>query len=485
MLEKIHKYLKLIFLLPIFFFLIKAINPDSDSFFLAATGRFIFENKLVPTTNPFVIHENFEAIFQQWIPALINYFLLENFGPAGMFVYSCIMFVVTLFIFYKYISLFTTSFKLKTFIMFFTAFITRIVATTRPTSLTLPIFIILLYVLEKYKRTKKNKYLFIIPFLSLLEINIHCALWPILFVFICIYFLPEKLPENFNKKTLLNWLFIENKNNIFKMLIVLISSIAIGILNPNGINGMLYLINSFGSATSGNEIQELTKTPILHIYGLYVIFAIIFTTIYIYKEKNNLDLRLLCISLVTIIFSSMYLRNVYFVILGIMPIIGLLLDKKIIDKPSKYSQKEQIFLIIFYSAIIILMTSYTSAVDYNNKDSYYVPEQAANYLDNVNEDIILFNGFNNGAYLEWRGYKVYIDARPELFQKQINKQEDIYTEYRNLKLGLINYEEFLEKYNFTHLLIADEYAFMNFIENNKEYKAVIEGNGYVLYEQIK
>ena len=40
----------------------KEFTPDSDAWFLAATGRYIVENQQVPVINPFTIHEGYSII---------------------------------------------------------------------------------------------------------------------------------------------------------------------------------------------------------------------------------------------------------------------------------------------------------------------------------------------------------------------------------------------------------------------------------------
>ena len=79
--------------------LAKSINPDSDTFFLAAAGRYIVENGEIPTVNPFVIHENFGIVIQQWGFDVIIYSMYNAMGNFGLVLYILITFGLFLFVY--------------------------------------------------------------------------------------------------------------------------------------------------------------------------------------------------------------------------------------------------------------------------------------------------------------------------------------------------------------------------------------------------
>jgi hypothetical protein len=53
---------------------------------------------------------------------------------------------------------------------------------SRPIIFTLPIILAGLYSIECYIQNGSRKHLFVLPILSLLLINLHAAMWPILFI---------------------------------------------------------------------------------------------------------------------------------------------------------------------------------------------------------------------------------------------------------------------------------------------------------------
>jgi len=78
------------------------LNPDSDMTWLVATGRYITENGF-PKVNPFIWHEDYRIVIENWIPAIIN-FEIYKMGYCGLYLYSFIVYilqVIVLNIYYK------------------------------------------------------------------------------------------------------------------------------------------------------------------------------------------------------------------------------------------------------------------------------------------------------------------------------------------------------------------------------------------------
>lgn len=254
------------------------------------------------------------------------------------------------------------------------------------------------------------------------------------------------------------------------------------------------------SATGGLPIQELQPPPTNSLYGFIVMMSVAALALYMYQNKekwNNPDydaqpeFTRAYMTAGVLILACTHLRNLWFIILGATPTMLLVLKNIQRIKTEEEKIKYPFLKGVFYPAIIVaagfIFLSNASYSPTTNADSGRVPIQALEYLENTEnkEDLILYTEFDNGAFMEWHGYKVYMDARPELFQKNINGKEDIYEEYCNVKRGTIDYSEFLDKYQFTHMIVTDNTLLDMYISLHKDYEAVVDGNGYNLYERIK
>ena len=155
-----------------------------------------------------------------------------------------------------------------------------------------------------------------------------------------------------------------------------------------------------------------------------------------------------------------------------------------------YSFKRQIKKEVPVYSIIILVLIVLIIPFIKEKDTYTIEDptraKIVNYLNkNTSKDkVILFTYFNDGPYLEYNGYKVYMDTRAEIFLKKNNKKEDIFDEYYKVLIGKIDYEKFTKKYNFTHLLVNKNTKIDDYLKHNKNYRKVYTYKNIYLYERI-
>jgi len=358
--------------------------------------------------------------------------------------------------------------------------------------------LILLYCVEQYRRTHKKRFLFVLPVLSLVEINMHAAMWPMMFVLLMPYIFPFILLQAGSIKEHCKTWFSANKY----ILLAMVFMFAVGFLNPNGIKGMGYVLNSYGNATGGVKIAELQAPSTADWFGIFVLIAFGAFAVYLYQNKDKfLDpacdqqelFTRVSMAAGVLFLGSMHIRNAWYIILGAMPVLVIALDGCKIKLPSKEKvlTTTELFvrntICIFLSVIVAFFMFFESSGEEisTNKDSVLTPMVAADYLDLVaRQKAVLYTEFNNGAYMEWRGYEVYMDARPELFQTEINGQEDVYTEYVNVQNGDIDYAEFLDKYGFTYLIVSDGALLGMYLSLDPGYEVVVDGNGYTMYERI-
>ena len=91
------------------------------------------------------------------------------------------------------------------------------------------------------------------------------------------------------------------------------------------------------------------------------------------------------------------------------------------------------------------------------------------------ENISLYAGQGVGGLAGHFGIKYYIDSRSEVFLKANNGQKDIFDEYLDFSGGKINYKDFFGRYNFTHILISSENAFLfDELSADKNFRVVYE-----------
>ena len=124
------------------------------------------------------------------------------------------------------------------------------------------------------------------------------------------------------------------------------------------------------------------------------------------------------------------------------------------------------------------------------------PVAACDYiLENIDIDNMrIFNEYNYGSYMLYRGIPVFIDSRADLYTPQFNGTKgedgkydgkDVFSDYINTTNISTYYETTFNKYDITHVLIRDNSKLNMFLKRDEEhYKKLYEDDHFVLYERI-
>lgn len=457
--------------------------PNSDTYFLISTGEYIVTNHTFPNVNPFVMHDGYAIIIQQWLFDVLMYAIYQLAGWFGIYIYSLLISLVNAFFAYRLLGFYTNNVSAKLIVTtIFVSFMSKWFV-ARPMSISLFLLIAIVIVIKKYQQSRRKSILCWLPVLSLLLVNIHSAMWPMLFIIILPFVFPDDFPIMCDKSNII--IFFKQWIQKHKyILLALLPTTLVGLINPYGIKGALYLLLSYDSASEGNIISEMGSADLISDVGLFIVFTIICLYWYITTKRKDIEMSLVYMTLGSIVMSTLHIRNAWILTFSLIPITAIMLDKLLVlkNKPIKIAKSTSIICLSFIIAMGIIMLQ---GVDQKPKDSWTAPIEAVSYLNQYDkDDVVIFNDFDNGQYLAFCGYKPFIDARPELFQSKINKKEDLYTEYVKLIKRTANYGDFINKYQFTHILVVDASGMSVYMQSNTQYKQVVEGNGYILYEKI-
>lgn len=460
-----------IFAITLIFLSIRTI--DSDVFFLITNGNDILNSGNVPDTLLHTVHNGFNTIIQQWLVSVIDAIFYNAFGFNGILLVSFLGFLVVsgLMLIYLRIrdntdhtkNMFIYSVCIFPLICFFVA---------RPTQFTIAVLLLFLIFTELAQKKKNDLYLISWPLLSFLLINLHSSLWWFLLCFALSYVFPD-IDDIVND---FKGYFKKKKFSVFMFLLMPLFAL----INPNGINGVLYLPKSYFSAVSELNIAELGEPSLTSLTGIYSIIFIICMYTYIRKYKRNVNTYYVLLAAGSYVLSVLHLRDRWLLGIGTLP----LFCSAIRLPDVKFAEKKGNLPIISFLIMFVIMIVVNSQNMYVT-DNNCTPKLAADYLDeNADKDISLFTGFNNGAYLEFRGYNIYMDARPELYTKVINGQKDVLEEYVSLSDADCDFETFIASYDFDYMIVeANTFLQMYLNNNDVPYECVLEGNGYFLYEK--
>ena len=174
---------RLLFLLPVLgiTFIPRVLN--NDFYFLYKTGEYITKHGF-PHKEFLTMHSSMEIIAQQWLSTVIYYEVYRLLGIVGVILLVYLCYLVISFLIYKICKMITDN----TMIALSCSFVADILLAmmylvSRPQILTYIMLLLEIFLLEKYVQDKKATPLFFLPLLSVIQVNMHAAMWGMMFVY--------------------------------------------------------------------------------------------------------------------------------------------------------------------------------------------------------------------------------------------------------------------------------------------------------------
>lgn len=422
--------------------------------------------------------------------------IYNHFSFKGIYFFVMLLFAIILFLFYKTSNQMNENNKILSFVfLFLVSNFLRPGITARSQIFSYIFFIIQIYLLESFVKTKNKKYLFALPLLSLLLANIHGTIW----VFQFILFLPYIAEHIFyligkRKKIKINVssnkLYIEDVSHLKKLYPFIFASFVVGLFTPSFGIACTYFIKIMQTNTISILLEHqptvLASNPLYLIFLIFLLFLFILT-----KTKIKFRDFLMIGGLV---FMSLFsIRHILlFASIGLLFVSRYLSD--IVKEESEatcfilysYITKPLLALLICLCLIISGFRNYkiNEKKDYFSKEDY--PILAVHYIkENLDyQNIKLYNNYNEGSYILFNDIKVFIDSRSDLYTEPFNKGVTIFDDFVEVYYHL-NYKKILKKYDFTHVLIKRNTDLYKLLSKDKDYKELYKDEDFVLMEKIK
>ena len=289
------------------------------------------------------------------------------------------------------------------------------------------------------------------------------------------------------------------KNKAIKWLVLIMIICAFpGLLTPIGDTPYTYLIKTMQGNTTESISEHIPLTlyndkPTMVVLTLFLIILIFTDT----KIKLS-DLFMLA-GLVFMAFMSRRQISLLVLIGGFIfaKLVNSLVEKYDPDGCAELSRLMTTWMGRLLTILIVCIFSLSLFMPKkNNKfvSTASYPVEAADWiLANLDiENMRLYNEYNYGSYLLFRGIPVFIDSRADLYTPEFNgtKNEDgeyegrdIFSDYMSISSIGAYYEDKFEKYNITHVIIVKNAKLNMFLSKNEDYKELYEDNNFIIYER--
>lgn len=445
-------------------FLINA-QLNNDFYFLYPTGEYIVHNGF-PTTDFLSMHTSMSIVVQQWLTAVVFYFVYSCLGQAGMVALLYICYVLTCALVYRLSFLISENFFVSAVCAFVCgAFMAPMYIQTRPQIFTYLILLTALCLLEKSAKFGSAKPLFAIVPLSVLLINTHAAMWVMLFV-LAAPFVAAALPVKLGKFRQ------EPVGKLWALLAAGALSACAGFLNPYGVRSMLYMFSTVGHPYINRMIGEMApfymQGSSLVILALLLAFMLFLA---LKSKQKNYTTRFVLLFFGTLLLALINFRSyALFFIAGIPAFSYCVKDLQVLLPVSEQKEKgggkgkkallAAVLVCLTVVCIFAVVDSRQSddAVDATEAQQPYLVygaiDELCKILEPQKDNLVLYTGYDYGAYMEFKGYHPFLDVRAELFVKRNNHEADYIKEYYDVVTGRLDYKTFLEKYGFNYLVVS-------------------------------
>lgn len=528
-----------VILIAIFCFAISPVTLQNDTFYTIKIGEHILQNG-IDMKDPFSWHENLQYTYPHWLYDVVIYLVYSIGGQVGIYI-STIVLSIALGLTMYLVNIKLTKNKLTSFVLTIGAmYLLRNYIAARAQLATFILFILTVYFIEMFLETKKKRYAVGLIIIPIIIANVHLAVFPFYFVLYLPYIaeymiyilsnteiilvtakidrlnkkilkttkeeeiqkikdeinrLEQKNEKTINKKEKINAnpykIKIIGNNNVKALIIIMIICLFTGFLTPLGTTPYTYLIKTMQGSTTHNISEHLPLTLVNNLEFMCTLVLFIAILTFTDTKIRLSDLFMLG----GLVLLTFYTRRQFSMFTLICVIILNRLINALLDKYDPEGCKKAIKKMTTITGMIvtICLVLTISVIQYKPKmndhfiDENSYPVGAATYiLENLDiKNIKLYNEYNYGSYLIFRGIPVFIDSRADLYAPEFNPGVEVFNDYINLSnVDIDNVEEKLDKYGITHMLMYKKSKLRKFVEQNTEkYNLIYEDDNFCLFER--
>ncbi len=531
-------------LIAIFCIAITPVTLQNDTYYTIKIGEQITQTG-IDMQDHFSWHEDLAYTYPHWLYDLITYYIYSGFGMTGIYITTCILSVIL------GISVYAVNTKiaknqLVSFILTIVVmYMIKSYIAARAQLVTFILFVWIIFCIEMFLKNRKIRYAVGLLVIATLIANLHCAVWPFIFILFLPYIaeyliawiaeisiyrkikikmlrlrihlltksgknvdkkreLEEKLNEIIAKNIKIKAKRDEELKNPYKirldknpnvkwLILVMVICAFTGLLTPLGDTPYTYLYKTMQGNTTQNINEHLPMTIVDETEALSAI-VIILAILTFTKTKIKLSDLFMITGLCFLMLASRR-QITMFCLVGVLivnkMICGLfeIYTKDGLDRLTQIVTGKIGYLVIIVFILGLSIYFYEPKIndEYISESSY--PVQACDYiLENIDlETARFYNEYNYGSYMIYRGIPVFIDSRADLYAPEFSgKDDDIFSDFIDVSSIGKFYEDVFEKYGITHV-ITYKNSKMNMIIKETEdpnYEELYEDSYFTIYKRL-
>lgn len=308
---------------------------DNDAWFLLNHGRYV-DLYGFPHTEPFTMHEGLHFIMQQWLFAWILWKVYAFAGVLGLQAFAWLGGAVLIYLDYRLLLLVSGN-RQMAFLMAqcIGVFCSMLFFCQRPQIVSSLLLLLEILVLETIPWGKKGSFA-VLSVLSLLLINFHAAMWPMLFVFLLPY-LAEWFGERGRLVHLTARFPAPSAWKGHELLLLASGMFLAAWFNPYGMEAMTYTAHSYGYQEINAMVSEMKP---LSLHGFSGIPLLLLIGLFMYYARHRAPLRYFLLAFGTGILALSAIRGVFlFLLFGTLPLAYMLRNKYLVYRQNYTFQR--------------------------------------------------------------------------------------------------------------------------------------------------
>lgn len=521
---------------------------QNDTYYTITLGKYILNNG-IDMMEHFAWHSGLIYTYPHWLYDVFIYLIYNAFGFYGIYFSSIILGIVLGLSIYFVSSKLSKSNLLSFFVTLLIMFLGREYITARAQLVTFILFVWTIYFIERFLDTQKIRYAIGLILIPIAIANIHAAVFPFYFILFLPYIgeyiiallkehtdiltklfiksdeaeikklakieqktqkqeeklnvytkrveinkqrLEEKRKQKEAKQGKEYKIIIHKRENVKWLILVMIICAFTGLVTPIGDTPYTYLLHTMQGNTTGN-INEHLPLILSQNKNAIIIFAAFIALVTFTKVKVRLSDLFLAGGLIVLTFMSRrQLSMVLFI--GVFALNNIISDFIRMYDDEEDFQNMKYYITTWIGQLIsyALVTIVTVCLLLKAKDTKIVndasyPVEACDYIvNNLDIDNIkLFNDYNYGSYLMYRGIPVFIDSRADVYDPKFNGlEDDIFQDYISLSGLNCYYENKFEHYGITHVMTYSNSKLALYISKDENYKELYKDEHFVIFERL-
>lgn len=441
---------------------------DPDLWWHLRTGQYIWEMRSIPRQDVFSYTASQHPwITHEWLSELAMYGLYSLSGMAGLIVAFALVIASAWWLVYRRCM---GRPYLAAFLVLLGAIASAVAWGARPQMLSLLLASAFLYVLDEYRHGEKDR-LWLLPPLTVLWVNLHSG-YMMGLALIGIYVAGDvvaRLVGLAGGRTM-------EAGRIRRLIWVGIICLAASLLNPNGYHMWLYPFGTLGSGAMQAYIQEWFS-PDFHRIAYQPFAALILLEVLAFAlSRRTVDVVDVVLSAGLTWAALLSARHIPLFAVAVCPIVarhltGCLEDRGwtgFLRSDREVSGKLTAINWLILAVVLVGCGTRVAHVLEGNAEAVArtYPVEAVSYLEREGVGDRIYNSYSWGGYLIWRGHKVFIDGRADVYGDRF------IAEYLKAQQLGRDWREPLEKHGVDSILVQRGVPMATMLEESGEWKQV-------------